>query len=111
MPPPFRLQAHDLRRGFDAVSLNAAHAVTIAVIIFSNPSGDRDTMPELSEYIIPNNVWPSYSFSCLSILPARALPSYFPSFSVLWSCTMLSMMTASAVKRFSATCSTTVKKC
>ena len=44
----------------DTTRPNAAHAVTITVIIFSNLSGDRDIMPASSAYSIPHNVCCSY---------------------------------------------------
>ena len=75
------------------VSPNAAGAVTITAIVFSNPSDDRDTMPASSAYSILH-FWASLSFLCPSALPARTLPLLFsPFYFFRWSCTMLSMMT------------------
>ena len=78
-PPPFLYMISVLAS--DTVSPNAAHAVTITVIIFSNPSGDRDTMPASSAYSIPHNVWASSPFLSPSTLPARALLLFFSPFS------------------------------
>ena len=88
---------------------NAEHAFAITVIILSSPFGDRDTMPASSAYSISHLCTPSSPFPPRpSISPVRGVPSLSP-FSFRWSCTMLSMMAASASKRFSATRSTAVK--
>ena len=81
VPPPFVRRHMISVMASDIVSLNAANAVTIIVIILSNPSGDHDTMPASSAYSIPHNVWAASSFFCLSTLPTRALPSFFSPFS------------------------------
>ena len=94
----------------DTVSPNDKHAVMITVIILSSPSDDRDTMPASSACSIPHNLCTSsLSFSLRPLtLPVREVPFFSPS-SFCWSCTMLSVMAASARKRYSVTRSTAVK--
>ena len=65
----------------DTVSPNAAHAVTIAVIIFSNPFDDRDIMPASSAYSILHNVWAFSSFFYLLTHPALPHRLTSPQFS------------------------------
>ena len=94
----------------ETVSPNDVHAVTITVIILSNPSDDRHTMPASSAYSISRNLRTfSSSPPRPSTLPVRGVPFFSPFSFFRWSCTIVSMMTASERKRFSATRSTAVK--
>ena len=52
-PPPFVCGPMIPFLAPETVNPNSAHEVTITVIIFSNRSGDRDTMPASSAYSIP----------------------------------------------------------
>ena len=94
----------------ETVRPNAEHAVTITAIILSNHFDDRDTIPDSSAYRIPHNLCTSSSSfpPCPSTLPVREVPFFSPS-SFRWSCTVLSVMAASARKRFSATRSIAAK--
>ena len=69
-PPLVRWHMISVLASYTFIS-NAAHAVTITVIISANPSSDRDTMPASSAYSISDDVWADISFLCPSTLPAR----------------------------------------
>ena len=110
-PAIFNLQAHDLRfclgdRKPERRARSDDHRHYL-----SNPSDDRDTKPASSAYSIPYNLctFSSTFPSRPSTFHVRCKPFFSPISYFRWSCTMLSVMAASARKRFSATRSTAVK--